>query len=842
MWYGIQRHLLMWIVCLAVGGVVGWYATTAHATNEAGIPIWINRAGGALPDGSDGIRARFNAPEMLFYANKNHICCGNNGSTWGWGVAIGGVAMSQGFGQVNANWDSVALLARRGSVSYDAEPNPAPGDAYLLLRYRKTIQTTTYVFDREIFYTYPNAYYTDRVTATITGASQGDVIIYKGGDAAPNQATMTYGMASEDPLVQAEEVGSDATYVIGIRQGVGMPVTRRFVGDATIPGRYWNGGDVPDTVTTALHDGAISMQWGLGTDAGTYMVESHQYVRPVGTTVSAFFSNDTVLTNDDEPFLHLVIHNSTDTAMSAGAFDVVLADQLQVVRPHTLTNTCGATTTVQTDAFGYATQIEVQQIGVAARASCVISIPIERSVMGQSQLVRAYIQNAVSITPVVDAAAITFLFGTATPTVTLIPTFTATATPTRTYTATASATATSTPTDTPDINRTATASQTATRTATPTRSVTASRTASHTRTASATRRVVATVAFSATRTRTAVMTASATRSRTASRSVTPSLTRTVTVTSVSGSATSVSGTATSTPQTSVTATATLAPNAIVKVSMGIWYGIGLMKNGTLMSWGIMNNGESLIPNALKHERFVDISAGINFVVAVTQAGRVYTWGKNNLYGLNAIPATGMSDVVAVDSGATHIVALKSDGTVFAWGRNDAGQCNVPAGAFGAIAVAAGANYSLALMPDGRVVAWGKLANGVRVPSTVTNVTQLSVGVDHALALKADGTIVGWGDNRFGQITIPTITKNRTVAVSAGLHYSMALLDNGKVVVWGDNTFRRMDIPANLVGALAIDASNANSAVSLRTGGLVVVGAPDYAALTTRTVTPGALLP
>lgn len=66
MWYGIQRHLLMWIVCLAVGGVVGWYATTAHATNEAGIPIWINRAGGVLPDGSDGIRARFNAPEMLF--------------------------------------------------------------------------------------------------------------------------------------------------------------------------------------------------------------------------------------------------------------------------------------------------------------------------------------------------------------------------------------------------------------------------------------------------------------------------------------------------------------------------------------------------------------------------------------------------------------------------------------------------------------------------------------------------------------------------------------------------------------------------------------------------------
>ncbi|MFN5676925.1 MAG: RCC1 domain-containing protein [Roseiflexaceae bacterium] len=839
MWYSIQRHLLMWVLCLGMVAGAVWYAATAHATNEAGVPIWINRAGGMAIDGSDGLRARFNAPEMLFYANKNHICCGTNGSTWGWGVAIGSVAMSQGFGQVNANWDSVVLLARRGSVSYEYESTPAPGDAYLLLRYRKTLQTTTYVFDREIFYTYPNAYYTDRVTATITGVSQGEVIIYKGGDAAPNQQTMTYGMASDVLVQHAEVVGSDDAFVLGIRQGAGMPLTHRFVGNATIPGRYWNGGEVPDTVTNALHDGAISMQWGLGTDAGTFVVESHQYVRPAGVTLSALFSNDVVLTNDDEPFLHVMIHNTTSAALSAGAFDVVLTDQLRVVRPHTLTNTCGATTTVQTDASGDATLVEVQQVALVARASCVVSIPLERGAVGQSLLAQAQIQHAVNITPVVDTVAITFMFGTATPTVTLIPTFTATATPTRTYTATASATATSTPTDTPDINRTATASRTPTRTATPTRSVTASRTASHTRTASATRRVIATVAFSATRTRSVVMTASATRSRTASRSVTSSLTRTATNTSL---ATSVSGSVTSTPQTSVTATATLAPNAIVKVSLGIWYGLGLMKNGTLMSWGIMNNGESLIPNALKNERFIDISAGINFVAAVTQSGRVYTWGKNNLYGLDTIPPAGMSDVTAVDVGATHIVALKSDGTVFAWGRNDVGQCNVPASAFGATAVAAGANYSLALLPDGRVVAWGKLANGARVPSTVTNITQISVGVDHALARKADGTIVGWGDNRFGQITIPTSTKNRTVAVSAGLHYSMALLDNGKVVAWGENMFRRMDIPTNLAGGLAIDASNANSAVSLRNGGLIVVGAPEYAALTTRTVTPGALLP
>ena len=339
MWHSVQRYFLMWVLCLSMVGGVAWYATTAHATNEAGVPIWINRAGGVALDGSDGLRARFNAPEMLFYANKNHICCGNNGSTWGWGVAIGTVAMAQGFGQVNANWDSVVLLARRGSVSYEHEPMPALGDAYLLMRYRKTIQSTTYVFDREIFYTYPNAYYTDRVTATITGTSQGEVIIYKGGDAAPNQQTMTYGMASDDPLAQAEVVDSDETFVLGIRQGGGMPLTHRFVGNATIPGRYWNGGEVPDTVTTTLHDGAISMQWGLGTDAGTYVVESHQYVRSAGVTLSALFSHDVVLTTDDEPFLHVMIHNTTSAALSAGAFDVVLADDLRVVRPHTLTNT-----------------------------------------------------------------------------------------------------------------------------------------------------------------------------------------------------------------------------------------------------------------------------------------------------------------------------------------------------------------------------------------------------------------------------------------------------------------------------------------------------------------------
>jgi hypothetical protein len=41
---------------------------------------------------------------------------------------------------------------------------------------------------------------------------------------------MTYGIASDAPVQYAEVVGSDDAFVMGIRQGAGMPLTRRFVG------------------------------------------------------------------------------------------------------------------------------------------------------------------------------------------------------------------------------------------------------------------------------------------------------------------------------------------------------------------------------------------------------------------------------------------------------------------------------------------------------------------------------------------------------------------------------------------------------------------------------------
>ena len=81
-----------------------------------------------------------------------------------------------------------------------------------------------------------------------------------------------------------------------------------------------------------------------------------------------------------------------------------------------------------------------------------------------------------------------------------------------------------------------------------------------------------------------------------------------------------------------------------------------------------------------------------------------------------------------------------------------------------------------------------------------------------------------------------------VAVSAGLQYSLALLNTGKVIAWGLNSNNRATIPGSVNNAVAIAASYTNSAISLRNGQVIVVGAKLSNALITRTPTPGPLLP
>jgi pimeloyl-ACP methyl ester carboxylesterase len=152
---------------------------------------------------------------------------------------------------------------------------------------------------------------------------------------------------------------------------------------------------------------------------------------------------------------------------------------------------------------------------------------------------------------------------------------------------------------------------------------------------------------------------------------------------------------------------------------------------------------------------VAVAAGGDHSLALKSDGTVVSWGDNE-YGQSTVP-TGLSGVVAVAAGGDHSLALKSDGTVVSWGDNEYGQSTVPTGLSGVVAVAAGGDHSLALKSDGTVAAWG--SNGLgesTVPAGLSGVVAVAAGEDHDLAIVGQPqglAVVPDGATVFGSIQV-----------------------------------------------------------------------------------------
>ncbi|MBD0689019.1 RCC1 domain-containing protein [Streptomyces sp. CBMA123] len=247
------------------------------------------------------------------------------------------------------------------------------------------------------------------------------------------------------------------------------------------------------------------------------------------------------------------------------------------------------------------------------------------------------------------------------------------------------------------------------------------------------------------------------------------------------------------------------------------------------------------------------SAGSGFGLALLANGTVESWGKNDKGQLGngatsatdewAVPSlvAGLGGVDAVAAGGSHALALLKDGTVKAWGLNDKGQlgdgtttnANLPvvvAGLEDVKAIAAGDTFSMALLKDGTVKTWGNndkgqlgitakaakstdpvpapapatRATAVQVPE-LTTVKGITAGASHALALLADGSVMSWGLNENGQLgddtattktpavnnnkpyPVPVLELKNVTALAAGASHSVALLQDRTLRAWGNNT-------------------------------------------------------
>ncbi len=314
-------------------------------------------------------------------------------------------------------------------------------------------------------------------------------------------------------------------------------------------------------------------------------------------------------------------------------------------------------------------------------------------------------------------------------------------------------------------------------------------------------------------------------------------------------------------------------------SSGIVYGFGENKYGQL---GTTSHNETAEPNPIPESvtlpgaggPVVQIAAGDSFSLARTSTGQLYAFGEN-LFGAlgnsntggqpNPVPtqvilpnATG--PVVQMDAGGLFTLAVTSTGQLYALGSNEYGQLGnavnnskfvpnptptlvpIPAASGGVVQVAAGYDFSFALTATGQLYAFGNNLAGrlgigsagegpnpkpalVTIPGASGPIVQVAAGQGGGFAITASGQLFSWGENGYGELGIPTTTKqtstpalvsfpfgttidtvaagprgNQTLAVTAELAVLTSTLPAGNVGVAYSASARRREVSVPTHGA------------------------------------------
>jgi alpha-tubulin suppressor-like RCC1 family protein len=247
---------------------------------------------------------------------------------------------------------------------------------------------------------------------------------------------------------------------------------------------------------------------------------------------------------------------------------------------------------------------------------------------------------------------------------------------------------------------------------------------------------------------------------------------------------------------------------VIAISAGNAFSLALRSDGTVVAWGLSENGATNVPGDLTNA--VAVASGHAHSLALTSDRRVVAWGFN-FAGQTEVPA-GITNAVGIGAGFGHSVILTEDGRVIAWGRNREGQTNVPPGLSNVVAVSAGGFGNLALKSDGAVVAWGFSTNGF--PADLSNVVVAAVGgtwnyITGSIILTADGRMVGWSNDQEGFQNIEN-TSTLVALARGGAYDSLALAADGTVIPFGPNWWGQSNAPPGLRNVIGIAMGYAHS--------------------------------
>ncbi len=202
-------------------------------------------------------------------------------------------------------------------------------------------------------------------------------------------------------------------------------------------------------------------------------------------------------------------------------------------------------------------------------------------------------------------------------------------------------------------------------------------------------------------------------------------------------------------------------SGVTAVSAGADFSLALLSDGTVMAWGENGFGElgdgssgedSDVPVAVSGlSEVTQVAAGYNYSLALLRNGTVMAWGLNEAGSLGdgtteqvsqptSSPVSGLSEVTAIAAGLGGVsTALLENGTVMDWGLDSVG-----------------------LLGDGDTTG-PETCEGIpcsRVPvavSDLSGVTQVAGGFEHRLALLSSGKVMAWGNGADGMLGLGSET-------------------------------------------------------------------------------------
>jgi Regulator of chromosome condensation (RCC1) repeat/IPT/TIG domain len=246
-------------------------------------------------------------------------------------------------------------------------------------------------------------------------------------------------------------------------------------------------------------------------------------------------------------------------------------------------------------------------------------------------------------------------------------------------------------------------------------------------------------------------------------------------------------------------------SGVVAISAGDDHNLALLENGTVMAWGVNNDGqlgdnsteESDVPVSVSGLSGVAaVSAGGFHSLALLSGGTVMAWGDNGNGQLgtgtaqNSLVPTevpGLGEVTTISAGLAHSLAVRKDGSVMAWGWNENsqlgiglshGESTVPLpvmGLAGVRMISAGGLHSLADSPPPTVAKItpkeGPVSGGTSVTLTGTffsGATAVKFGTTNAqsFTINSDSSITAVSPAGSGRVDVTVTTPDGTSQVSA----------------------------------------------------------------------------